>query len=237
MDSAEWVEMQNRTDSPWLRFTMAEEFDDFRVLAKIYNVRESDNSFRTHFDIVIGDNFTGKLPDEIDSISITGPQGNLPVKKDDFTFFPQLRAFWIAMPGSPGTGTYTFTVTSGNMKASATDTQLVLRSLPLVDTGPFSPANGKTLATKTPTFSWGAVEYPEVPIYYRIEIWNPELTERAFASKFAKNRLSYTVPTGKLQPGLTYIWRVVVFDCISWDTFQNRSSGKWQTITMAEKLD
>jgi hypothetical protein len=237
MDSADWGEMQNRSDSPWLGFTMAEKLNDFRVLAKIYNVRESDNSFRTHIDLVIGENFTGKLPDDIDSIAITGPQGNLPIKKDDFTYFPQLRAFWTAIPGSPETGTYAFTVTSGNMKASATDTQSLLRSLPIADTGPFSPANGETLASKTPTFSWGAVEYPEAPIYYRIEIWNPALTERTFASKFAKNRLSCTVPTGKLKPGRTYIWRVVVFDSISWDTYQNRGSGKWQTITMAEKLE
>ena len=237
MDSAEWAEMQNRSDSPWLRFTMAEEFDDFRVLAKIYNVRESDNSFRTHIEIVIGNIFTGRLPGEIDSITITGPQGNLPVKKDDFTYFPQLRIFWVAMPGSPGTGTYTFTVTSGSMKASATDTQSVLRSLPIPDTGPLSPANGEILASKTPTFSWGAVEYPDAPVYYRLEIWSPGWTERAFVSKIDKNMFSYTVPPGKLQPGRTYIWRVVVFDSASWETYQNRCSGTWQTITMAEKLE
>jgi hypothetical protein len=237
MDSAEWTEMQNRTDSPWLRFTMAEEFDDFRVLAKIYNVRESDNRFRTHIDINIGENFKGNLPDDIDSITISGPQGNLSVKKNDFTYFPQLRIFWIAIPGSPETGKYTFTVTSGKLKGAATDTQSVLRSLPIPDTKFLSPANGKTLTSKTTKFSWGAVEYPDVPLYYRLEIWNPALTERAFASKRAKNFLSYTVPTGKLQPGRTYIWRVVVFDSISWDTYQNRGSGKWQTITMAENLE
>jgi len=237
MDSGDWGEMQNRSDSPWLRFTMAEKSDDFQVLAKIYNVRESDNRFRTHFDIVIGENFAGKLPDEIDSIIITGPRANLPIKKDDFTYFPQLRVFWFAIPGSPETGTYTFTVTSSNMKGSATDTQSVLRTLPIPDTGPFSPAHGETLASRTPTFSWGAVEYPEAPIYYRLEIWNPAITERAFVSKLAKNMLSYTVPPGKLQPGRTYIWRVVVFDSISWDNYQNRASGRWQTITMAEKLE
>jgi hypothetical protein len=48
---------------------------------------------------------------------------------------------------------------------------------------------------------------------------------------------SYTVPPGKLQPGRTYIWRVVVFDSASWETYQNRGSGTWQTITMAEKLE
>lgn len=237
MDSAEWAEMQNRTDSPWLRFTMAQEFDDFRVSAQIYNVRESDNSFRTHCDLVIGDSFTGKLPGEIDSITITGPRGILPVKKDDFTYFPQLRVFWIAMPGSPGTGTYTFKVTSGSMKASATDTQSVLRSLPIPDTDLLSPANGQTLTSKTPTFSWGAVEYPDAPLYYRLEIWNPSLTERAFASKPAKNMLTYTVPPGKLQPGRSYSWRVVVFGSAGWDTRQNRGSGMWQSISMAEILE
>lgn len=237
MDSAEWAEMQNRSDSPWLRFTMAEEFDDFRILAQIYNVRESDNSFRTHCDIVIGDSFSGKLPGEIDSITITGPQGILPFNKDDFTYFPQLRVFWLAMPGSPGTGTYTFKVTSGSMKASATNTQSVLRSLPIPDPNFLSPSNGLTLTSKTTKFSWGAVEYPDAPLYYRLEIWNPSLTERAFASKPAKNMLSYTIPTGTLQPGRSYSWRVVVFDSASWNTRQNRGSGKWQTIRMAEKLE
>jgi hypothetical protein len=236
MDSEDWVEMQNRSDSKWLSFTIAEKLDDFRVLAKIYNACESDNSFRTHIDITIGADFTGKLPDDIDSITITGPQGNLPIEKDDFTYFPQFRDFWIGIPGSPEIGTYTFTVTSGNTKGSATDTQSMLRSLPVPDTNTLSPANGETLTSKTSTFSWGAVEYPDVPIYYRLEIWNPSLTERAFASKFAKN-MSYTVPTGKLQPGRTYIWRVQVFDSISWDTYQNRGSGEWQTITMAKKLE
>jgi hypothetical protein len=237
MDSEDWVEMQNRSDSQWLSFTIADKLDDFRVLAKIYNVRESDNSFRTHIDIIIGADFTGKLPDDIDSITITGPQGNLPIKKDDFTYYPQFRDFWIGIPGSPEIGMYTITVTSGNMKGSATDTQSVLRSLPIADTSNLSPANGETLTSKTSTFSWGAVEYPDAPIYYRLEIWNPSLTERAFASKFAKNMFSYTVPTGKLQPGRTYIWRVLVFDSNSWDTCQNRSSGEWQTIMMAEKLE
>jgi len=237
MDSAEWAEMQNRTDGPWLRFTMAEDFDDFRVLAKIYNVRESDSRFRTHFDIVIGDSFKGKLPNEIDSISITGPRGILPVKKDDFIYFPQLRVFWIAMPGSPETGTYTFTITSGSMKASATDTQSVLRSLPIPDANFFSPANGQTLTSKTTKFSWGAVEYSKAPVYYRLEIWNPGWTERAFVSKIAKNMLSYTVPPGRLQPGKNYIWRVVVFDSAGWDNYQNRGSGKWQAIKMAKELE
>jgi hypothetical protein len=237
MDSEDWVEMQNRSDSQWLNFTMAEKLDDFRVLAKVYNVRESDNSFRTHIDIIIGPDFTGKLPDDIDSITITGPQGNLPIKKDDFTYYPQFRDFWMGIPGSPEIGRYTITVTSGNMKGSATDTQSVLRLLPIADTNTLSPANGETLTSKTPTFSWGAVEYPDAPIYYRLEIWNPALTERAFASKFARNMFSYTVPTGKLQPGRTYIWRVLVFDTNSWDTSQNRSSGEWQTIMMAEKLE
>jgi len=40
-----------------------------------------------------------------------------------------------------------------------------------------------------------------------------------------------------LQPGRTYIWRVLVFDSNSWNTCQNRSSGEWQTIMMAEKLE
>jgi CubicO group peptidase (beta-lactamase class C family) len=139
------------------------------ITGAIQNVHEPNNSTKTHIDIVIRKGFTGNLPDDIDTITVTGPSGDLPISKDDFTYIPQFKDFWIRIPGSPEIGTYTFTVTSGNRSGSSTDTQSVLRTIPLPDTSTFSPAAGAILRSNTPTFSWGAVK-ATVPIYYRLEI-------------------------------------------------------------------
>ncbi len=63
------------------------------VTGAIQHVHEHDNSFLTHIDIIIGKDFAGKLPDAIESITVTGPNGNLPISKDDFTYIPQLMNF------------------------------------------------------------------------------------------------------------------------------------------------
>ena len=75
----------------------------------------------------------GTLPDDIDTITVTGPKGDLTLAKDNFSYYPQFRDFWISIPGTPETGTYTFTVTSGNRSGLATDTQSDLRTLPNIN--------------------------------------------------------------------------------------------------------
>ena len=99
------------------------------IQGAITHVHEPDDSSITIIDIVIGKEFTGTLPDDIDMITVTGPKGDLTLAKDDFSYYPQFRDFWISIPGTPETGTYTFTVTSGNRSGSATDTQSDLRTL------------------------------------------------------------------------------------------------------------
>jgi hypothetical protein len=92
------------------------------VIGGVVNVRTAANEFMTIFDILIGKSFGGKLPDDIDAITVTGPEGVYPISKDDFSFWPVADDFWIAIQGSPKEGTYKFTVTSGNRQGSATDT-------------------------------------------------------------------------------------------------------------------
>jgi hypothetical protein len=228
---------KNRSNSKWQFFAMAETLNDFEIIVVIKNVREPDDNYFTHLEILIGKDFKGKLPDSIDSIVITGPKGRLPVTRADFTYYPQFRDFFVRIPGSPEVGRYTFTVTGENLKASATDTISVLRSLPIPEIGTLSPAEGAAIRSKNPAFSWNPVEYNKDKIYYRIEIWNPEITERAYASQFEKNMLSHTLPAGTLKAGETYIWRVRVTDSYSWERGQNRTNSAWQTITIAHELE
>jgi hypothetical protein len=88
-----------------------------------------------------------------------------------------------------------------------------------------------------PRLSWGPVEYEKTPLYYRLEIWNPAITERTYASKFEKNMLSHTIPVGTLKAGETYKWRVRVADSCNWERVQNRAHSEWQTITVAQELE
>ena len=237
MDSRDGLEVQNRSNSKWLSFAMAETLNDFQINVAIKNVRSPDDNYSTHIEIIIGNKFTGNLPNDIDSITITGPKGDLPITRGGFTYYPQFKDFFISIPGSPETGKYTFTVTSGNLKATAMDTLSVLRSIPIPDTRALSPGEGAIIRSKMPRFSWEPVEYEKAPVYYRLEIWNPAISERAYASKFEKNMLSHTIPIGTLKAGETYKWRVQVTDSYNWERGQNRTNSEWMTFKVAETLE
>ena len=233
-DNRDGIEVQNRSNSKWLSFAMAEKLNDFQINVAIKNVRYPDDNYSTHIEIIIGDDFTGNLPNNIDSITITGPKGDLPITRGGFTYYPQFKDFYISIAGSPETGRYAFTVTSGNLMAIAMDTLSVLRSIPIPDTGALSPAESAIIRSKMPRFSWGPVEYEKAPVYYRLEIWNPAITERAYASKFEKNMLSHTIPIGTLKAGETYKWRVQVVDSYNWERVENRTNSEWRTFKVAE---
>jgi hypothetical protein len=229
--------MQNRSQSEWLTFKMAGATNEFHISAGIKNVHKPDGSFRTDIDIIIGKDFPANLPQDIDTITVTGPGGDLPVGKANFTYYPQFKDFWISIPGSPEIGTYTFTVTAGQLKGVATDTVSTLRNIPIPATLALSPADGQMLRAMSPTFRWQPVEYPFVPVYYQLVIWNPSITERIFASQFVKNMNTYTVPAGKLKTGRTYLWWVRVADSYNWSQTQNRADGERITIQMAKELE
>jgi CubicO group peptidase (beta-lactamase class C family) len=184
--------------------------------------------------MVIGKEFTGSLPDDIDTIKVTGPKGDLTLAKSDFSYYPQFRDFWIRTPGAPEIGTYIFTVTSGNRKGSATDTESDLRAIPIPDTRTFSPAEGKTITTKTPRFSWAAVD-ADVPFYYRIEIKDMK-DNYIFRTDYIKDMFSIRTPPNMLKAGQTYRWRVRVADGINWIELNNRSHNQWQTVTVSPTL-
>ncbi|UCE50896.1 MAG: amidohydrolase family protein [Desulfobacterales bacterium] len=236
-DNDDWVEMQNRSDSKWLTFKMAGTTNEFHISAGIKNIHKPDDTFETGIDIIIGKDFPGNLPEDIDAITVTGPGGDLPISKDDFTYYPQFKDFWIGIPGSPDIGTYTFTVMAGQMKGTAKDTVSTLRNIPIPDKFSLSPAQGQMLSVSSPSFKWQPVDYPFVPVYYQLVIWNPALTERIFESQIATDMHTITVPAGTLKPGRTYVWWVRVADSYNWSQTQNRTNSERITIQMAEQLE
>jgi CubicO group peptidase (beta-lactamase class C family) len=195
----------------------------------ITHVYEPDNSSKTGIDIVIGKNFAGTLPDDIDTITVAGPKGDLTFGKSDFNYYPQFRDFWIRTPGAPETGTYTFTVTSGNRKGSATDTQSDIRTIPIPETRTFSPAAGETISTKSPHFSWKATN-SDAHLYYRLEIMDMK-DNYIFRTGYVKDMFRTRAPPNMLISGQTYRWRVKVADGDHWIELNNRSHNQWQTVT------
>lgn len=205
------------------------------VIAGVVNVRNADDEFITVMDVIIGQSFDGTLPVDIDAITVTGPHGILPVRKDDFTFWPSANDFYMVLPGSPKVGTYKFTVTSGNRTGSAIDTQSVLRPIPVPDMSTFSPAEGETIDLKTPTFSWGSVKYFDAPVYYLFQIYD-STGEQIYRKGRTQNMTAHTVPAGILKPGENYRWRIRVSDSGHWMEEQNRSHTKRLSFKTAETL-
>ena len=202
------------------------------IQGAITHVHEPDGSLKTTIDIVIGKEFTGNLPEDIDSISVTGPKGDLTLEKSDFSYYPQFRDFWISIPGSPAIGTYTFTVTSGDKTGSATDTQTALKTIPIPDTSTFSPSEGKALTCKMPSFTWNAVE-AGIPLYYRLEIMDMQ-NNSIYRTNYGEDVLFIRLPPDLLKVGQTYRWRVRAVDGANWITLNNRSNSQWSHFTVGK---
>ena len=209
------------------------------IEGNVFQVHRSDNSLNTYIEIVIGENFYGQLPDAIDSITVTltgsdGIPSRLTLPR--YKYLEQFRDFWYRIDRPPALGKYTFHVTGKGLSGTATDFQTVNRAIPLPDITTFSPAEGAILTTKTPTFSWAPVEYPDGEIYYRIVI-NDLAGKRIYGTGRTQNMLSHTVSEGVLKPGQTYQYRVRVMDSEDWVEMKNRSESQWLTFSMSETLE
>lgn len=204
------------------------------IQSSVNHVMEPDNSSNTEINILIEKDFKGNLPDDIESITVNGPEGKLPITKDDFIYYPQYRAFWISIPGAPSTGTYTFTVTSGSIGASATDAQTVLTEIPIPKTSTLSPAEGETLTCKSPVFSWDAVT-AEPPLYYRLEI-NDMQNSRVYVTSYVEDMLSIRLPPDLLKVGQNYRWRVRIVDGPNWIEMNNRSNSEWRKFSVSQTI-
>lgn len=209
------------------------------ITGYVLNVYEPGAIEKTYIEIIINEAFTGSLPGDVTNITVEGPSGVVAsYPSADWKYYPQWRDFFISLDGPPEIGTYTFTVTFAGTYPTATDTdfQYVIRSIPNPDESTFSPAEGATLTSKTPSFSWQPVASAEnFPIYYRLEI-NDGSGNRVYASNHVFGMTSHTVPLGILQAGQSYRWRVRAVDASDGNLMQNRSHSEWQHFTMADTL-
>jgi hypothetical protein len=183
----------------------------------------------TVFDVTIGSDFTGTLPSGM-SITVTDPDG---IEVEDLTldYYPQFRVFNGAVAGPPKLGTYTFRATSGGAIGVAVDDQYFVRDIPIIIPG------SATLSSKTPTFTWSKVSYPDIAVFYRLEIWDspasPSAT-RILATQYVQDMLFYTLPVGLLSPGATYYYRIRAADGDDgdWIKVQNRSQTNFIPFTV-----
>ena len=195
----------------------------------VYHVHRPDGSHKTYLDIVVGRPFSGQLPDAVDSITVTGPNGDLPIGKDDFNYNPQWRAFWIVLSGFPEIGTYTFKLTGGKSSGTAADTQSIINTIPIPDVTRFKPVKAEPDACRTPAFSWPLLHQSD-HLYYQLQI--RDLNHRhVYRTDYVKNMSFVRIPPDILKPGMTYQWRIRAADDSNWIRLNNRSQSKWVTFT------
>jgi CubicO group peptidase (beta-lactamase class C family) len=200
----------------------------------VYHVHREDGSHKTYLDVVVGRSFKGRLPDDIDAITVTGPSGDLSIGKVDFNYNPQWRAFWIVLPGIPEIGKYSFKLVSGNSVGAATDSQSSVKTIPLPDITKFNPARYQTDHCRTPTFSWSSLTEGD-DLFYQVQIRALD-RKRVYGTDYVRDMVSVRLPPGILEPGQTYQWRVRVADGPNWVALNNRSQSPWITFLTAQQL-
>jgi len=199
------------------------------IEADVCHVRRSDGSHKTYFNIMVGNSFCGKLPDDIASITVIGPNGELPIDKSDFNYSPRYRVFWSVQAGFPQIGKYEFKLASGDTIGAATDTQAAVISLPIPDVATFTPADADTVSCPTPTFRW-SLQKDTRPLYYQLQIIDSDKKD-VYRSDYVKDMFSIRIPPDVLAPESTYRWRVVVADAPDWIAINNRSRSKWMAFS------
>lgn len=188
-----------------------------------------DGSHKTYLNVFVGHSFSGVLPDDIDLITVTGPTGDLSIGKDDFNYNSQGKVFWVVLPGFPEIGTYTFKLASGIFFGFATDTQSIVKTIPIPDVSKFKPAKDETDSCVTPTFSWSSINEPNA-LYYQLQIRDLNRKD-VYRTDFVRDMFFVRIPPNVLKPGMTYQWRVRVADGPNWITINNRSQSQWVTFS------
>jgi CubicO group peptidase (beta-lactamase class C family) len=204
------------------------------IEAAVCHVHRPDGSHKTYLNVFVGRSFSGRLPDDIDSINVGGPNGDLSIDIGDFNYNPQSREFWIVLPGFPEIGKYSFKLVSGNSFGSATDTQLIVKTIPIPGASKFNPARSETYSCLTPSFSWSSVNGSSV-LYYQLQIRDIN-RKHVYTTDHVRDLLSIRIPPHILKPGMTYQWRVRVTDGPSWITLNNLSQSRWITFSTAQQL-
>ena len=153
---------------------VADQMIDFTVVGSVKNVHQPDDTYATIVEVEIRDFTNGVFPDDIDDIVFEGPGGvlaSLSAGELEFEQYDNTSGYYyVILPGSPQLGTYTITVTCGGAVRTSTDTQTVIREIPLPDVSSFSPQPSDRPDSMTPIFSWDPVSYGDTTLYYRWQI-------------------------------------------------------------------
>jgi len=209
--------------------------EEIPIKGAVRSVHRSDGSHKTYIDVVIGRKFAGRVPDDIDSIVVSGPNGDLSIDMDDFNYNPQWRFFSTMRPGPPEVGSYTFKVTSGKSSGLATDTQSTVEKIPLPETQEFHPARGETITCTPPTFSWQKLN-DDGPIFYQVEIRDAN-RRHVYRTSYVQEMQSVMLPPEILSSNTTYQWRVRTGDGGGWLSLKNISESRWVSFSTNKTLD
>ncbi|MFC1534682.1 LamG-like jellyroll fold domain-containing protein, partial [Thermodesulfobacteriota bacterium] len=207
--------------------------------ASVMHLVGSDGSSNTLLSAIITD-FSGTLPDDIDSISVERDGNDMGLTKSDFGFNSQFNQFNAVIPDPPVPGTYTFTITAGATSVSSADIQEgAILYLPSPGVASLYPFDGLTVYRSTPTFSWQPLYYPITTLYYRLEVALDDggaPGDQVYATGRTTEMYHHTLPGGTLNPGQTYWWRVRVTDADSFIGTHNRRNTSWRQFTMAPSV-
>lgn len=172
-------------------------------------------------------NYTGTLSTDITAISVTGPSGVIADQKTDFTFYDDMNyVMYFTGDNAPEIGSYTFSVTIGGETVQANDSQIVNRTLPVVDPATMVPAPGSTVPTDT-TFTWSAVADQGYDIYYGIQIRDNNGNYVANVRYVGNFDYDINLPAGD------YTWQIICMDGVDWVDTNNRTHNNWQSFTIA----
>ncbi|MGB5987505.1 MAG: amidohydrolase family protein, partial [Desulfobacterales bacterium] len=178
------------------------------VSAAVKHVSEPQGGHYTYLDVHIGPAFEGDLPSAVDTLQVTGPEGRWRIQKEDFTYLPGLRDFWLKIPGKPHLGLYTVEVRGTEAQGMACDIQSRVETLPPLDPAALRPRHAEVLNASPAAFAWQRVS-SERPLYYLLEVQKAR-GGRVYATGYEREMGQHTLPPGVLAPGHAYRWRVRV---------------------------
>lgn len=148
---------------------------------------------------------TGSLPGVIQSIVVTGPNGfSYTFQPADYS--PASQDYYAMLPGRPADGIYAFTVTSTSGQTAVSYDYSLSYDVPLVDSSTLQ-ASGDPLA---PMFSWGQPAIMDRSLYYQVNVMDGSGAD-VWKSQTVSGS-SLRMPTGILQSGTTYQWKVRAHD-------------------------
>lgn len=192
--------------------------------------RHDNTGYHTQIELDINmSGFAGRVPEDIDSIDISGPGGFTLTEADLINDGGSY--YYAILSDSPQLGVYDYTVTSGVLNGTGSDTQSVNHNIPLPDLATAYPTTAETIYTLNPVFHWSLVDYSATPLYYHCRLYNQSGT-RVFRSNAAQDATSCAVPEGTLQPGENYTFQIRVYDDMDWSSVQNQAQAE-TTITIA----